>query len=176
MTESQKITTAIVALVILVSAGWAYTIHERSVGARDARIAVLEATNAKLVGQIGADSVTFAKRDTVKLFRNIGRIDSVITTLLRADTISLHDTLHVHHTDTVRVERQVLVTIDSTIRACRVTVSDCAQLANDRAARIRVLDSLVANLKQTSPGFFARWGQRLAWGAAGGLAGYAIKR
>lgn len=142
-------------MVALIGGYTAFVAHERAVGARDERIVGLTVRGDSLVAVIRADSLRFAKRDTVRLF---ARIDTGHTVIQR-----LIDTARVYHTDTVQITVERLVTIDSTLRACKEGVQECAQLASDRARRIQVLDSLVGTLKQSQPGFLARWGGRLAW-------------
>ncbi len=122
--------------------------EERRIGAAQARSAGLTIENTMLKGMIVADSMALAKRDTVKLFATIDTGHTIIQRLI--------DTAHVYHTDTVKITIERLVTIDSTIKACRVTVSECATLANDRAKRIAVLDSLNKALTAAQPGFLER--------------------
>ncbi len=138
-------------LLVVVSAGYAgWRQYERNIGKRDLQIAQLEQSAKRLDSIIRVDSVRFAKRDTVKLFHTIAQTDTILQRLI--------DTAIVHHQDTVIVERRVLVTADSAIKACRETVTDCAKLAESRAVRIRQLDSLLQLTKGQRPSILSRCG------------------
>lgn len=144
----------------IVALGMGYGVwseHLKSVGARDERIASLTYRGDSLVGVIREDSIQLVKRDTVRLFARIDTGHTIIQHLI--------DTAIVQHTDTMKITVERLVTIDSTLRACKEGVSECAKLANDRAARIRVLDSLVANLKKSLPSTLSRCGLSVGYGA-----------
>jgi hypothetical protein len=151
-----------VVLVFALYLGWRN--YERRIGKLELETASLNKENANLRGVIASDSVALAKRDTVKLF---ARIDTGHTIIQR-----LIDTAVVHHTDTVKVTVERLVTIDSTLKACRDTARDCAKLATDRGRRIAVLDSLVGVLKASQPGFLSKYGGRAVWGIVGAGVGY----
>ena len=164
MTALTKIYLAFAAAIVLALGAWRWTAYEQAIGARDARIASLVTRSAELIDKIGADSVRLAKRDTVRLWRTITEVDTVLQRIIESSIQ--------RRVDTVTVERKVLVTADSVIRACRLTVQDCATLANSQASRIKVLDSLVRNLKQVPQGWLARWSERALWGGTGLGIGY----
>lgn len=150
-------------LIVALGAGYGlWSAHLKAVGARDERIKGLVVENGTLKTVITADSLRLAKRDTVRLFAKIDTGHTIIQTLI--------DTAHVYHTDTVKITVEKLVTIDSTIRVCRETVSECAKLANDRGRRIAVLDSTVAALMKNRPGILSRCGAGAGYGVtlAGG--------
>ena len=137
------------AALVLVSGSYLYwRTQEREKGALAFANAGLTKENTSLRGQVAFDSLALLKRDTVKLFAKIDTGHTIIQRLI--------DTAHVYHTDTVKITVEKLVTIDSTIKACRVTVSDCATLANDRLKRINVLDSLLKVTGAQQPGFLQR--------------------
>ena len=138
-----------IALVVAALSGYiVWRNEERAIGARDVRISGLATENMGLKSIIGLDSAALAKKDTVRLFAKIDTGHTIIQRLI--------DTAHVYHTDTVKITVEKLVTIDSTIKACRETVVACAQLATDQGKRIVVLDSLVLALNQSQPSFLSR--------------------
>lgn len=145
-------------LLVLVVGGYiGWRQYERNIGARDVRIAQLEHRSDSLEHiVIPGDSIRFARRDTVKLFRTIATTDTVLRRLI--------DTALVHHTDTVTVTRTLLVTVDSTIRACRETVSECATLANDRGVLLVQKDSIIKILRQQRPSALSRCGLSVGYG------------
>ncbi len=148
MTDAAKLYLSVGLAVAAIAGYLGWRTEERRIGAAEAATATLRVENTTLKGMIVADSMALAKRDTVKLFAAIDTGHTVIQRLI--------DTAHVYHTDTVKITIERLVTIDSTTRACRVTVSECATLANDRAKRIAVLDSLNKALTAAQPGFLER--------------------
>jgi hypothetical protein len=123
-------------------------------------LAVLTAQNQKALDAMNDTlKVERAKLrvDTVKLF---ARIDTGHTLIQR-----LIDTAHVYHTDTVKITVEKLVSIDSTIKACRVTVSECGRLSALEKQRADSLQSQVDLLKGARPSIFSRCGVSVNYGA-----------
>lgn len=108
-----KVLAGAVALLIAIAL---YNGHQRSLGALEAKIASLEAQTKVLSHE--ADSLENAFRvDTVRLTRLSVRSETTLTHLI--------DTALVEHHDTVHVPVQVLVQADSSIKYCKVVLSDC---------------------------------------------------
>jgi hypothetical protein len=107
-------------VVALVAGGWfaSYTREQREIGRRDLLLAQARADVASASRR--ADSLAKVYRvDTVRLTRLLQRWDTLYARV--TDTVTLA------RTDTVRVPVQVLVTADSTIRACHAVVATCEQ-------------------------------------------------
>jgi hypothetical protein len=138
--------------VVVAGGGYAAWAHaEREIGRRDLLLAQARADVASASRK--ADSLAKVYRvDTVRLARLVQRWDTLYA--------SLTDTLTVARTDTVRVPVQVLVTADSTIRACRAVVLTCEQrvaAADDRSrAALRQADAL----RRAQPTAVHRWSER----------------
>ena len=128
--------------------------HERNVG-RDEQKAEYLAVKARV------ESVTVVKLDSVV------RVDTVRLTRSLAHYDTVRSVLNVH--DTIAVERFV-ATADSTVRACRETVSAFALSCAAKDTLITTLrQQLTLRLPPASGG--ASWRERAAWALAGGVAG-----
>lgn len=137
-------------------------------GARErqyARLEVAAADDVRVAAAAGhrADSIAAAfRRDTVVLTRRLTRTDTVIRQLV--------DTALLTHTDTVRVPVAVLQAIDTTIRACRETVRECAAGWAAERERSAGLAREAANLRKLIPsrtGLVFRCAVTAGSGAAG---------
>lgn len=108
--------------------------------------------------EIGATRVLLAQSHAqldslAKLARQVEvqfRTDTIRLRKLESHTDTLHDSVLVHLTDTVRV-KEYIVAADSTIKVCRVTLADCA-LGWDTAKRqVTVLTDQVRILEHQRP-------------------------
>lgn len=144
-----KIQVAAAAILLALSTGavTAYNHHQREIGRREMVIAQLAAEHRAALQR--ADSLEKAFRiDTVRFVRLRTVWDTAYRTL--TDTVQL--------TDTVRVPVTVLVTADSTIRACSQALGTCEQrVAAERTAR-QAADRQVKILLQQMPGPLSRCG------------------
>lgn len=143
MTLQAKIVAALIAAGVV-----AFGYHERQVGALNAELVAIRATNTRLLAQE-------AKVDTVFVH------DSAVLTRWRTRFDTTRDTLTVH--DTTYIVKAVA---DSAINACYVTLADCRAgwaLANARA------DTLARLLPMLKPP--PTW-QRWVFGGLGLAAGF----
>ncbi len=146
--------------VALVAGGWfaTYTREQREIGRRDLLLANARADVATASQR--ADSLARAYRvDTVRLTRLVQRWDTLYA--------QLTDTLTLARTDTVRVPVQMLVTADSTIRACRAVVFTCEQRVAAEGARADAFATQVQLLRKSRPSGVRTWAERSVWVAVG---------
>lgn len=138
----------------LVLASGAYVLwrgHERAVGARDVMIAGLRDSVKKLDRALPAERVQFT-RDTVRTFRRIHTVDTLIQRII--------DTAHVHHFDTVRVAVTTLQAAADTLRGCRVTLTECGTLRAQEQARGDLLARELVPVRKQMPSGAGRWLER----------------
>ena len=113
--------------------------HWRADGARDAEIATFKAAGKAQQVTIKTDSVILVKHDTVKVFRDVARTDTVLQSLI--------DLRH----DTVWVTREVLIEAKAALDSTKKTADACCQLARDYRAKAATLDSLNKDLLKKIP-------------------------
>lgn len=158
------------AALAVVGGGWyeANNAHQRALGALQEQLKARDAQIATLTQR--RDSIlTVFKTDTLRLVAYRTRYDTVVSRLL--------DTILVHHTtlDTVRVPVHVLVTADSAYRACGRALASCEALAATEHQRADLYRLQLGDVLKTQPGFFRRWGERVALFGVGVLGGRAIR-
>lgn len=85
------------------------------------------------------DSVVLVKHDTVKVFQNVTRSDTVLQRLI--------DLRH----DTVLVTREVLIEAKAALDSTKTVATACCQLARDYKAKAASLDSLNQRLAKLIP-------------------------
>ena len=133
-------------LAVLVVACFVYVFwrhEERAIGARDVRIAQLQAHSDSQAVQVAADSVIVVKHDTTRIYRNVVRADTVLQRLI--------DTAIVHHHDTVWVTREVLVEAKASADSAKAAAQACCTLAHDWQRRWATTDTLYRlTLKQVA--------------------------
>ncbi len=149
MTAQVKLYASIIALIAVVAAFVASRAHWRADGARAAEVAQLKRTTAAQAVTITADSQRLAKIDTVKVFRQVVKSDTVLQRLI--------DSAIVHHTDTVMVTREVLVEAKATIDSTKKAADACCQLARDWKAKALSSDSLVHFYQVQIPSVAKPW-------------------
>lgn len=161
MTWPQK--AALVGIGILIAAGgyqgWAREQQRKGVlkyAIRD------DVTVARAEKHRGDSLAQVVRTDTVRLFRRIATTDTLIRTKI--------DTAILRQTDTVTITVRELAGIDSTIRACRMTVNDCAALNEARQRQIDALTAQNRALQRLQPSILSRCGLSAGYGvtAAGG--------
>lgn len=135
--------------VAIVLSTAAFAAHERTVGARDATITSLRHQNDTLRTVVAADSLALQRKDTVRVFRQVTRTDSVLQRII--------DTAIVQHHDTVTVTRTVLVEAKAALDSTKGVADACCQLARDRGRRIAVLDSMNTALRASLPSPVKPW-------------------
>ncbi len=124
-----------------------------------------DAADTPVIKSLNTQSDSLLKALTLRgeLFRtDTIRLRSLIT---RSETtlVQLIDTAHVYHTDTVKITVEKLVQIDSTIKVCKVTLSDCALgWAAEKQLTLKK-DSLIQILKRKS-NVLSRCGATLGYG------------
>ncbi len=136
-------------LVALGLALAALVAHERVVGARDAEIENLKAHGLAQDTVIALDAQRLAKIDTVKVFRQVVKSDTVLQHLI--------DSSIVHHTDTVTVTREVLIEAKAALDSTKKTADACCLLARDYKARWAIADSTVKELMKKVPSAGKPW-------------------
>ena len=151
-----------IALVVATFAGYlVWRKEERAIGA--AQLVGVEAAKradslaTELVGARAAfrvDTLKFMKildhRDSLLVLT--GALDSAKAAIARASLAKTPKP----ETVTVRVPASVLVTDDSTIHACKVTLAECGKLTNIERERGDALQLEVTSLKRLSPDFLSR--------------------
>ena len=139
-------------LLALGAAAGGIVAHERAIGARDAEIKQLKATTATQAATIAKDEQALTKIDTVKVFRQVVRIDTVLQHRI--------DTAIVHHVDSVFVPVTVLVEAKAAIDSTKKAADACCQLARDWRGRWATTDSLYKLVLKTVPSSAKPWVDR----------------
>lgn len=158
MTAAGKLYLTVAALVVVIVGFFLFRAHERQVGALEERNAALLVENKNLAGVVAADSQRLARIDTVRVYRQVTRADTVLQRLI--------DSSIVHHHDTVTVTREVLVEAKATIDSTKLVADACCRLAQDYKRRWQVADSLYQNTKRLAPSPLA---PHFGVGAAAGI-------
>lgn len=99
------------------------------------------------------------QRDTVRVFRSVHTIDTLIQHRI--------DTALVRQTDTVKITVAEATAVQDTIRACRNTLRDCASIQADLRGFIRADSQIIRSLRQQMPSRLTPWRDRLLGAAAG---------
>ena len=147
MIDRLKLSLYVALLAVAMIGYFSWRTVERRVGAM--QVLLKEAQQREKVANFRADSVDKVfKTDTLWLTKRIVRD----TTLLR----HIIDSVTVIHHDTVSVPVEVLVTVDSTLRGCRQTLTTCADLVRAQREKADALEAQVILLKRQQPGFFRR--------------------
>ena len=145
--------------LVLVAGGIAtYTHQQREIGRRDVLLAQSR-HDADSLKTLSRQSEVRFRTDTIRLRQMLTRTDS------------LHDSVFVHLTDTVKV-KEYIVAADSTIKVCRATLTDCAKGWDTAKRQVSVLESQVRLLEAERPSGVGKW---VRYGIAAGL-GYAVGR
>jgi len=159
------------AIAVLVGGGWFlnHDRQQRAIGARDTLLKQDRMTIAALEDNAKHQAVQYTT-DTVRLHE--------VTTQWRTITAHYRDTLAVHDTVSVPVERvrEVVRAGDSTIAACALVVSDCNQRLTTATAIGENYRNQLQLTKAAVPNAFSVWGWRVLWGAAGAGVGYLLRR
>lgn len=140
-----KTTTGVLIVLVLIVSLWAYSAHLKSVGALNERLAQNAAHVRTLDSALKVERAKFSV-DTVKVFRRITRIDTLLTEVVKSDTLKLTDTVKV----TVEVVREAVATLN----ACRETVRTCGELRALEQRRADSLQSRVWLMEKQRPSVF----------------------
>ncbi len=149
MTGSQTLGAVAGAVALLAAVAGGIVAHERAIGARDEQIKQLKGTIAQQAVTITADSQALVRVDTVKVFRQVVKSDTVLQRFI--------DTAFVHHHDSVFVPVQVLVESKATIDSTKKAADACCRLARDYQARAASLDTLNRDLLKKIPSSGKPW-------------------
>jgi len=158
VTAAAKLYASIAGLVLVVGALLAMRAHERQIGALEERNAGLLERNRALSVFIVKDEQLLAHKDTVKVFRQVAIVDTVLQHII--------DSAIVHHHDTVTVTREVLVEAKAALDSTAGVATVCCQLARDWKAKWATTDSLYKNVLKLQP---SAWAPHLGVGVAAGL-------
>jgi hypothetical protein len=134
-------------------------IHGEHVGRdRERQTVLVEKLRHDTIEVVLRDSVV--RRDTVHLTRTLAHYDTIRETLTITDTIAV---------------RRFVLAADSTVKACRQTVTDLTLSCAAKDKVIHDLRGLLA-LRVSPDGTHATWKEKLAWAAVGAGAGELVHR
>lgn len=155
----------LIALLCAAIFGAVYTKQQREYGALraitqdDVRVAKLE--------RLRGDSLERVFRvDTVRLYRKIAIVDTLLRTRI--------DSAIIQHTDTVTLTLREVAQIDTAIKACRETVLTCGELNAAKSRQIEALNAEIRAMQKAKPSAFGnavRYGLALGVGVLAGKAG-----
>lgn len=153
-----KLYLAILATVATVAGFFTFRAVERGYGARDAQIAQLKQGVDSLT-KVAARVDTLIVHDTIRFTKVEKVYDSARAVV---ETKWLHDTIPVP----VTVVREIVKDADSTILACKVTVSDCMKEVGVQKDMVANLTQQIRLLKQQQPSTIV---PHFGFGAAAGI-------
>ena len=141
----------------------AWSAHQRQIGAERVLTAQAVSQRDSLAVVLKGKTATF-RRDTVRVFRSIETVDTLIQHRV--------DTALVHQTDTVKITIREATAIQDTLKACRSLVRDCASIQADLRGFIRADSQIIRGLRQQVPSRLTPWKDR----AIGAATMYALDR
>jgi hypothetical protein len=137
--------------------------QQREIGRAEVREENANAARDSLAKLIAHKDAKF-RVDTVRVFRSITTLDTLIQHRV--------DTALVHQTDTVKITVREAVAIQDTLKACRSLVRDCADIQNTLRAFIHQDSLTIRSLRRQMPSKLTPWRDR----ALGAVLGFALGR
>jgi hypothetical protein len=135
-----------------------YTHQQREIGRSEVREENANHARDSLAKLISHKDAKF-RVDTVKVFRAITTLDTLIQHRV--------DTALVHQTDTVKITVTEAGAIQGELKACRSLVRDCAAITDDLRAFIHQDSLTIRNLRRQMPSKLTPWRDRLLGAALG---------
>jgi HD superfamily phosphohydrolase len=153
-----KLAVWLVAIVMGISLYHEHNVRIAEAALANHQIALLQAREKALSDSAHEQRTVFV-RDTIKLTKVVREYKT------------LHDSATQHITDTVLVKK-ALDQADTTIKACRATVADCAALSHTLTIQLGVRDSMVETYKSLIPSTTSKVVTATKWALIGGTVGY----
>ena len=144
----------------------AWSAHQRQIGAERVLTAQAVSQRDSLAVVLKGKTATF-RRDTVRIFRSIETVDTLIQHRV--------DTALVHQTDTVKITIREATAIQDTLKACRSLVRDCASIQADLRGFIRADSAIIRSLRAQVPSKARTLTEKILWAGGGYLAGRLTK-
>jgi hypothetical protein len=145
-------------LALAIGGGWllSHNAKQRELGAAAVRDSI-NAIRIQALTLLKVERDTIYQKDTVIKWRVVARAETLLTTLLKSDTVTL-----------TRRESVIVFAADSAIQACRSIVLNCE-------ARVAVRDSLISSItadrdvwkRRGQPSFLSRLTTAVKWTAIG---------